>query len=158
MRKGLAIDVADMEVDGSVFRKKHGRILVPWVERLDELWLISGYLGYSPESCVMNYHGFSWRSCSDPWASQLGMDMEVYGKTLRVFDQKHGCLVDPEELVYSTIHGFINGSPLDERPPESCVMNYHRSFWHSFSDPCDQWARWYDPSAVVLLKEFDIVG
>ncbi|PBK90422.1 hypothetical protein ARMGADRAFT_298355 [Armillaria gallica] len=48
-------------------------------------------------------------------------DMEVYGKTLRVFDQKHGCLVDPEELVYSTIHGFINGSPLDE----SCVMNYH---------------------------------
>ncbi len=41
-------------------------------------------------------------------------DMEVYGKTLRAFDQKHGCLVDPK-LVYSTIHGFINGSPLGVR-------------------------------------------
>ncbi len=53
MRKGLAIDVADMEVDGSVFRKKRGHILVPWVERLDELWLISGYFGCTWIVCLI---------------------------------------------------------------------------------------------------------
>ncbi|PBK90561.1 hypothetical protein ARMGADRAFT_1032553 [Armillaria gallica] len=33
------------------------------------------------------------------------------GQALRAFRKKHGCLVDPwpEELVYSTNHGFISG-------------------------------------------------
>ncbi|PBK62495.1 hypothetical protein ARMSODRAFT_980756 [Armillaria solidipes] len=37
----------------------------------------------------------------------------IWKCTVRVFDLKHGYLVDPEELVDSTNHGFINGSPLD---------------------------------------------
>ncbi|PBK62428.1 hypothetical protein ARMSODRAFT_1024853 [Armillaria solidipes] len=38
-------------------------------------------------------------------------DMDVYGQALRPSHKKHGCLVDPwpEELMYSTNHGFISG-------------------------------------------------
>ncbi len=190
MRKGLAIDVTDMEVDGSVFRKKHGRILVPWVERLDELWLINGYLDVrelyvslsfymlmvsladSPESCIMNCHVLAFVSdpC-DQWASQLGSRVRpsrmIYRKSWLTMRRIWKCTarhsgrstrstdvswtrswctrrsmdssMDPHWVWVSCISKYISmliTSPAG--PPESCVMNYHRPSWRSFSDPCDQ--------------------
>ncbi|SJL14006.1 uncharacterized protein ARMOST_17458 [Armillaria ostoyae] len=57
VQKGLAVGVADMEVYGSAFRKKHGCLVDPWPEELvysTNHEFISGYLG-----CASTGHGLS---------------------------------------------------------------------------------------------------